>query len=347
MEQSHSNTRFLPSTSLGSPLSLSSLVAATEGDHKRLMVEIPPENDSSINHRLTSSKRDDFRQALKYQQSMETTYSTPMNGRASTTSDDIGPKAQTFDLSPGASQTVDLEEFMDIISIKCRLCEDFVCSSKLQLASHIRRCHRSQGKDGGGNYVYDNVSSKYKGDASTTEEQKQLVSSLLQLANTSEPSPNPNKYENNEEETNLLSVAGNVVETRHRYRTYQNKVDTIPEHNVFPILYQSVPQHIIPTIQSGSSNGTVAINHRISSLETDSVSIGTAQPQSLSDFEQTLDHNEPKNKQNDIILCGVCSRVFSSTYECNHHILIVSNTILIKCRATFILYTCICVFILQ
>ena len=99
---------------------MSSLVAATEGDHKRLTVKIPTDNESNIIRRLTSSKRgvDDLEHASKYEQSMETTSSIPVNGGASLMSDD--PRTMVFDISSGGSQSIDLDEFMDIISIKCR-----------------------------------------------------------------------------------------------------------------------------------------------------------------------------------------------------------------------------------
>ena len=94
----------------------------------------------------------------------------------------------------------------------------------------------------------------------------------------------------------------------------------------FPI----IPRNMKPNFAGNNPDNTVAINHRMSSRKTDSMSIEKDQqkrPTDLSGLGRNPDYKERRNTLNDVILCGVCSDVFSSADECNQHIMIVSNKI--------------------
>ena len=120
MEKTNATFRSSTSNSLVSSLSLSSLVAATEGDHQRLMVKLPgTEQISTIEQEISTMATilTDFSKKSNCDRPAYTTSvtSTPENLIAN---DDSNPA--TFDTPHNFSQSVDLEEFMDIISIICR-----------------------------------------------------------------------------------------------------------------------------------------------------------------------------------------------------------------------------------
>ena len=55
-------------------------------------------------------------------------------------------------------------------------------------------------------------------------------------------------------------------------------------------------------------------------------------PSQLEDSQQASNQVEIEKDRKDVVLCGVCSKVFSSSDECNHHIYVVSITLLLWFR---------------
>ena len=180
----------------GKALSLSSLVAATEKDHNRLMKEHIPKTEPILLTEFQNIKggKDDSNETLSNYQ--RNNVHQP-------------------------NQSVNVDEFMDIISIKCRLCEDFVCNNKLQLANHIKFCYKQKEKHKVMHYKSKSKSSAGTFDTSTTEQQKQLVSSLLELANFSESKQYPDNQRQNEESEFV------TASSLKRRTPGQNKPDTI------------------------------------------------------------------------------------------------------------------------
>ena len=97
----------------GKTLSLSTLAAATEIDHNRLIKENHPKTEHILLGEFQNTKggKNDTNEASStYQGNNE----------------------------DEPNQSVNVDDFMDVISIKCRLCEDFVCSNKLTDSVNFR-----------------------------------------------------------------------------------------------------------------------------------------------------------------------------------------------------------------
>jgi uncharacterized CHY-type Zn-finger protein len=291
MKKSPTTRRVSDTGVQGKPLSLSSLVAATEKDHNRLLKEDYPKPEPILVTEFQNIKggKDDSNEASANYQ---------------------GNNVHQ------PNQSLNLDEFMDIISIKCRLCEDFVCSNKLQLANHIKYCYKQKEK-----HKVMQFKSKSKLPTGTlhtctTEQQKQLVSSLLELANFSETKKLPQNQRKTEE--------GEFVTTGSLKRSENNQ--DISQYD-FSKPHLGEFQHRMSPIQSENRRSSDVFESIQLFPREDSISIRTNENNTLhpsADFGETSSQIRTNKSERDVVLCGVCSRVFSSSDQCNHHIYAVS-----------------------